>query len=97
MLTLVALAILTIPLAFQALGGDNPAYSWLLIAESITLVFVGMGVRLRQVTYWGLATAVIAILYQMRDLFFIALGIIGLSIIGIAIYFLLHRDQAPRS
>ncbi len=49
----VSLAILTIPLASQALGENGQGYGLLLIFEAIALVFLGMGLKYRLITMWG--------------------------------------------
>lgn len=94
----VALAILTIPLAGQALGENGQGYGLLLIFEAMALVFLGMGLSYRLVTMWGVVTLVLEVLYQLRDFFYalpkylISAGL-GLVLLAIAIVMLQRRGN----
>ncbi len=92
-LIIIALGSVTIPLALQALGDVGSAYGLLLIIEGVLLVLAGIASRKRTVQYWGIATAVLSILYQLRGLWYVTLGAIGLGIIGLAVALLLRREQ----
>lgn len=87
-----ALAVLTVPLGFQALGGDT-ALGRLLLVESIAILLGGLYMRYRLVAWWGLGVAVGSVLYQLRELQFVALVLLGLAIIGLGIYILLRQDK----
>lgn len=97
--TILALTVLTAPTALMALDNAGGGYGWLLILEQIGLVLLGMAVGKKTITKWGLIGAILAVLYQLRNLTFIALALVGLTIIGIAIYLLLKRgnEEKPSS
>lgn len=92
----VALAILTIPLAGQALADDGQLYGLFLIIEAIMLVFLGIALSNKLIRSWGIATLVIEVLYQMKDVFLalpkylISAGL-GLALLVIAIVLLQRR------
>jgi hypothetical protein len=94
----VALGILTVPLAAQALGENGQGYGLLLIFEAIALVFIGMGLSFRLVTMWGVVTLVLEVLYQLRDFFYalpkylISAGL-GLALLAVAIVMLQRRGN----
>lgn len=93
-----SLAILTVPTVMRMFGDQGGLYGWLLIAEQIGLVVIGMSINRQFVTKWGVITAVLAVLYQLRELTFVALALVGLGIIGLAVYILIRRDkQSSRS
>ena len=93
-----ALGILTIPLALQALASDGQGYGLLLILEALARVFAGMGLRYKLVTIWGVTVLVLEVLYQMRDVFYalpkylISAGL-GIALLAVAIVMLQRRDQ----
>jgi hypothetical protein len=91
-----ALAILTFPLAGQALASDGQLYGLLLIIEALALVITGMALSYRLVTIWGIATLVIEVLYQMRDILFalpkyFISAALGLGLLAAAIVMLQRR------
>lgn len=91
--TITALAVLTVPLALQSLGDAGEFYGWLLIAEQIGLVLIGMLVARPRIIQWGLTVSVLAVLYQLRELTFIVLALVGLGLIGLAVYLLTRRSE----
>jgi len=96
--TVVALGILTIPLAGQALGENGQGYGLLLILEGLALVFLGMAASYRLITLWGTTTLVLEVLYQLRDFFYalpkyvISAGL-GLALLVVAIVMLQRRKS----
>jgi len=94
----VALGILTIPLAGQALGENGQGYGLLLILEGLALVFLGMAASYRLITLWGTTTLVLEVLYQLRDFFYalpkyvISAGL-GLALLVVAIVMLQRRKS----
>ncbi len=81
------LATATIPLTFQALGGQaGGLYGWWLLLEQIGFMLLGMAIHKRLVTRWGLYVSVAAVLYQLRNLGWAALTVLAIFLIGIAIY-----------
>jgi len=90
--TILALGAVTIPLAVQALGGDT-GYGLQLLFESIGIMLIGLWLRYRLVAWWGLATAVGSVLYQLRDYQFIVLVLLGVGIIALGVFLLLRQDK----
>lgn len=91
--TRLSLLALTIPMVMRMFGDQGGLYGWLLIAEQIGLIVLGMSINRHFITKWGLITAVLAILYQLRYLAFIGLAFVGLGVIGLAVYILIRRDK----
>lgn len=93
---MVMLATATIPLAAQAIGGQaGGLYGWWLLLEQIAFMLIGMAIKKRTVTLWGLYVAVGAVLYQLRHLGWAALTVLAVFLIGIAIYKLQkHTDKS---
>lgn len=89
------LGVATVPLSFQALGGQaGGLYGWWLLLEQIAFMLIGMAIKKRVVTLWGLYVAVGAVLYQLRDLGWAALTVLAMFLIGIAVYKLQgHSDK----
>lgn len=88
------LATATIPLALQALSGlAGGLYGWWLLIEMIIFMLLGMTLNKGFVTKWGLYTAVAAVLYQLRNLGYLALAALAIFIIGIAIHKLLKYND----
>jgi hypothetical protein len=89
------LATATVPLAFQALGGEaGGLYGWWLLLQQVAIMLLGMAIGKGFVTRWGLYVALGAVLYQLRDLGYAALAVLALFLIGLAIYQLQkHSDN----
>lgn len=98
LLTVVALAVLTVPLTFESLAPGGQLYGLLLTMESIGIILAGMALRYKLVLYWGIVTLVGEVLYQLKDVilglpkYFISAGL-GLALLGAAIYFLSRRHD----
>jgi hypothetical protein len=88
--TILALTIQTLPLAWEGLQGDT-GYGLLLLLESIAIMLFGLWIKYSLVTKWGLAVAVGSVLYQLRDLQFFLLVLLGAGIIGLSVYLLLRK------
>jgi hypothetical protein len=93
--TLLALTVLTLPLALQALGNEGEFYGWLLIVEHIILMLIGIALARPLVMRWGLWVAVAAVLYQLRSLTYLALGFLAAVLIVIAIRVLQKNNDGP--
>lgn len=89
------LALATVPLALQALGGSaGGLYGWWLLLEQIVFMLLGMAIKKRFVTLWGLYVAVADVLYQLRHLGWAALTLLATFLIGLALYQLQkHSDK----
>lgn len=95
-LTYIALAFLTIPLAWQALSDQK--YALFLILEGLGLVAGGVAINYKLVKNWGLVALVGTVIYQLRD-FFLGLpswavfGLIGILILGGSVFLLSRRKE----
>lgn len=82
-----ALGTATIPLILQSLSvGAAGIYGWWLLLEQVCFMLIGIAIRKRFVINWGLYVAIGAVLYQLRDLQYVALAVLALFVIGIAMY-----------
>lgn len=95
--TVTALSVLSVPLLLQALGDSGQAYGWLLIVEHVLMMIVGISLKRRYIMWWGLAVSTVAVLYQLRDLAFVALGFLAVVVIGIALYIIGRQGGEKRS
>lgn len=84
----------TLPFAFMLLGGADLKYGWLFIAEHISMTLVGVVAKKSSVVWWGLVATVLAVLYQLRDLQFVALGVLSIFVLSVAIYLALKHQKA---
>jgi hypothetical protein len=91
--TAAALCTLSIPLALQALGDQGQYYGWLLIMEHVGLALIGTLINRPFIIKWGLTVSILAVLYQLRELTFVVLGLVGLGVIGLAVYLLNKYDS----
>ncbi len=85
----------TLPLTLQALRGQSGGvYGWWLLIEQVAIMLIGMALGKGFVARWGLFVATAAVLYQLRNLGYLALGVLALVLIGIAVYSLQkHNDK----
>lgn len=84
----------TIPLALQALyGSSGDLYGWLLIFQQVGFVLLGMLIDRKFLAKWGMFVSIGAVLYQMRDLEWVVLLILAVSVIGIALYYLNRQSS----
>ncbi len=93
----VSLAILTIPLAVQALSDSGQLYALALIGESLALIFIGMALQYRLITLWGAVALVLEVLYQLRGIFdalpkYVISAGLGLALLVVAIVLLQRRQ-----
>ena len=88
------LGVITIPFALILINGTDLGYGWVFIAEHIMITFFGVVFKKAYVVWWGLLATVLAVLYELRDLQFIALGILSLFVIGVAIYMTLNHQKS---
>lgn len=91
-----ALAVLTLPIAGQAMEEGGQLYGLELILIGLGLVVVGAATRYRLLAWWGAGTLVAEVLYQMRDFLYalpkylISAGL-GLALLAVAIVLLQRR------
>lgn len=91
-LVIVALSVLTVPLALEALADDN-GYGLLLLFESVAILLFGLWARYPLVSWWGLSVAVGSVLYQLREFQFFVLALLGAGIIGLGVVLLLRQEK----
>lgn len=88
-----SLSAATIPFALLLLGGGvGVNYGWLFIAQHICIVMAGVLLRRSNVLWWGLIATILAVLYELRDLQFIALGVLSVFVLGVAIWSALRHQ-----
>lgn len=97
-LVVIALAFQTLPLFFQAHGPKEHFYGLILGIESIIILLTGMIMKYNLVKYWGSATLVIVVLYQLKDELlalpkWLIIGVIGLLFLFGAMYMLYRRQD----
>ncbi len=84
----------TIPLALQVIAGNaGGLYGWWFLGEQIAIMLLGMTIRKRFVTRWGMYVAVGAVLYQLRSLAWLSLTLLALFLISLAVYQLQKSDD----
>jgi hypothetical protein len=93
---LVVLGLVTFPLAFQAL--EDQTRGFMLIAEGLVMVIVGIQSKRTLVWRWGIVSLVIVVLYYMRDFFltlpaWVVFGAVGLALLGGSVFLLQRRTQ----
>ena len=82
-----SLTIATVPLILQALSDSSGGiYGWWLLLEQVGFMLIGISIRKKFVIMWGLCVAVAAVLYQLRNLGYVALAVLALFVLGVAIY-----------
>lgn len=91
-LVVVALSVLTIPLALEALAGDS-GYGLLLLFESVAILLFGLWAHYPLISWWGLSVAVGSVLYQLREFQFFVLALLGAGIIGLGVVLLLRQEK----
>lgn len=83
----------TIPFALMLLNPTlGVGYGWLFIAQHTALVIIGAVLRRSNIIWWSLVATMLAVLYQMRELQFVALGLLSLFVLGIAAWLSLRRQ-----
>jgi hypothetical protein len=96
----VALGLLTLPVAVQAVASDGQIYGLELIFLAIGLVFAGVALRYKLVSWWGAGTLIAEVLYQLRSFllgvpkYFIS-ALLGLALLAVAVILLSRRKNQP--
>lgn len=92
--TITALLVTSVPLLAAALNGDGGGlYGWWFLLEQIGIMLVGFSLTDKLVIRWGLYASMLAVLYQLRSLGWVALAVLALFIIGVAVFRLQRLDQ----
>jgi hypothetical protein len=95
-----ALGIITLTIAGQALAPDGQLYGLELICIAVVLVFIGSALHYRLVKWWGAGTLILEVLYQIRDFLFalpkyLISAALGVALLAVAIV-LLQRRREPK-
>ena len=92
-----ALGILTFAVGVKALESEASAsglgYQMLFIVEQAIIVVVGGLMRLRWVWIWGAIGVAVAILWMIRDVWYLYLILLGFALIAIVVWQLLKKDK----
>jgi hypothetical protein len=96
--TILALATLTLPIAGQALSSTGQLYGLELILVGLGISIAGSSTRYRLLLWWGVATLVAEVLYQLRDYLdalpkYVISAALGLALLAAAIVLLQRKRQ----
>lgn len=91
--TVAAMAIVTFMSAIYALG-EGGMYQLLFLAEHVAVLIVGVLTNRQWAIRWGLIASILAILWFLKDIAYVALAFLGLVVIGIVIW-RLNRSNHP--
>ena len=83
-----AVLIFSVPLVLQALAAGKQIYSYLALIEHVLLIVVALERRYKSVVWYSIAVVVGSVMYQLRTYKYAALAVLGVFVIGIAIYYL---------
>jgi hypothetical protein len=93
---IVAMGIVTAISGIYALN-EGGSYALLFLVEHLGLLVIGAIRGKSWAIWWGLVAAVLAVLYFLRDITFLAFGFLGLVIVGIVVWRLLKAaDQSKK-
>ncbi len=90
-----AVLVFSIPMVYQALTSGNLLYAYLVLVEHVILTVVSIGLKRATFAWWGITIIVASVLYQLRQLRYVALAFLGVFIIAMAVYFLLKYNKPP--
>ncbi len=95
---ILALAVLTFPIANQALDAGGQYYGLELILVGIMVALIGSTIKYRLMLWWGVATLVAEVLYQMRSVLFalpkyVISAVLGIALLAVAIVMLQRKRQ----
>ncbi len=85
-----ALCLFSIPTGLAALGDPNK-YQLLFLIEHVILLVIGGMLNYRLVVLWGSSGIALAVLYWLKDQTYILLGLLGIGLIGLAMWRLLKK------
>lgn len=96
------LGILLVPLLFQSFGEHGFYYSWLLAAEGIILLFLGITFKKKMYRYIGIGAIVSGVVSQTYNYLFtlpqwVSAAVAGLVFISVAIYLLIKRNDVVKA
>ena len=88
-LYIIALCVLTLPTGLKALG-DPSTYQLIFLVENIVLLVGGLFATHRTTVLWGASGVSLAILYWLKDQTYFLLALVGIGLIGLAIWRLMR-------
>ena len=83
--TQIALGFVTASSGIYALA-EGGVYQLLFLVEQLVLLIFGATRNRQWAIWWGLIGAVLAVLWFLKDILFVAFGFLGLVVIGIVIW-----------
>lgn len=87
-----ALCFMSVPTGLSALG-DPDKYQFIFLIEHVVLLAIGGMLNYRLAILWGSSGVALAVLYWLKDQTYILLGLLGLGLIGLAIWRLLKATK----
>lgn len=82
---IIGMSLITVSTGIYALA-EGEFYQLLFLAEHIGLLVVGVLKSKQWAIWWGLIASVLAVLYFLRDIAFLAFAFLGMVVIGIVIW-----------
>ena len=86
------LCFMSIPTGLSALG-EPDKYQLIFLIEHVALLVIGGMLNYRLAVLWGSSGVALAVLYWLKDQTYILLGLLGLGLIGLAIWRLLKGSK----
>jgi hypothetical protein len=83
---------MSIPTGLSALG-EPDKYQLIFLIEHVALLVIGGMLNYRLAVLWGSSGVALAVLYWLKDQTYILLGLLGLGLIGLAIWRLLKGSK----
>ncbi len=86
---------------FTTAGGasalaDGSMYQLIFLAEHVAILIVGALRQWQRVVWWGVAASVAAIMYFLKDYFYLWLAFLGIILIAIVVWRLLRINNAKQ-
>lgn len=91
--TQVALAFVTASSGLYALA-EGGVYQLLFLVEHVALLIAGAVSNRRWATVWGLVGSILAVLWFLKDILFVAFAFLGLVVIGVVVWRLKNSDDS---
>jgi len=89
---IVAMAFVTASTSIYALG-EGDMYQLLFLSEHVALLIAGFLLKKQWALWWGVIASVLAVLYFLRDVAFLAFAFLGIVVIGVVIW---RLSKSPR-
>jgi len=93
---IVAMAFVTASTGIYALA-EGGLYQLLFLSEHVALLIAGFLLKKQWALWWGVIASILAVLYFLRDVAFLAFAFLGLVVIGIVIWRLAQHDKPVKN